>query len=166
VITGGPERVGLEQHQVGPLARVHAAHHGGGVQELGRVRRGQLQDPQRRQARPGQLVELLVQGHARHLPGGAARIAAGQHLHAGLVEHLGQVQHHAVDVPERLPGAVREAGGFLRRLRPAPQHQVLAGRVDDLRVRRHLRAAGRLYAGDLVAGDADVLARSTSIQYM
>jgi hypothetical protein len=39
------------------------------------------------------------------------------------------------------------------------RHQVPAGPVDDLYGRRHVPVvAGRLYAGDLVTGDADVLA--------
>jgi hypothetical protein len=69
-----------------------------------------VSEPAAAKARPGEFVELLVQGEARHTPTRLRGIAVNQHRHAGLVEHLGQVQHDVIGGPERLPGAGWEAG--------------------------------------------------------
>jgi hypothetical protein len=73
-----------------------------------------------------------------------------------LAETRDAVSEHEIEAAGRITAAER-MGVHVGEAR----HQVPAGPVDDLCGRRHVRAvAARLHAGDLLTGDADVLAGS------
>jgi hypothetical protein len=93
---------------------------------------------------------MRARGHQR------SRRAVLQHPHrpGHLAETRDAVSEHEIEAAGRIPGAER-MGVHIGEAR----HQIPAGPVDDLCGRRHAPAvAARLHAGDLVTGDADVLA--------